>query len=91
MLDKKLKDLLDLAGGKAIIQDMDQYFILLTEKEFRKLKQEGVGGLTKQELVDKINNDIALWRVTQEEDRLSEISLEEAGKDGVDEIHYEKA
>lgn len=91
MLDKKLRELLDLAGGKAILQDADQYYLLLTEKEFRKLKLEGVGGLTKQELVDKINNDIALWRVTQEEDRLNEINLDEVGKEGLEEITYEKA
>lgn len=94
MLDKKLKEALDLLGGKAILEDNGQYFVLLSLKEFRKLRQEGVGGLTKQELVDKINNDIASWKFAQEEEKISEMALEEIAdiKDDEEpaEIVYEK-
>jgi hypothetical protein len=50
----------------------------------------GIEGLTKQELVDKINNDIAMWKVSQEEDRIDAINLDEIGKTVTDdEVHYE--
>jgi hypothetical protein len=89
MLDKKLKEALELLGGRAVIKDQDEHYILLTLREFRKIKQEGVLGLTKQELVDKINNDIASWKFSQEEDHLAEIELETLGEIKNDEVHYE--
>ena len=92
MLDKKLKEALDLIGGKAILKDQDQYYVLLTLKEFRKLQKTGIEGLTKQELIDKINNDIASWKFVQEEKKMEEIELEEmADIKENNEITYEKA
>jgi len=92
MMDKKLKEGLDLIGGKALVKDGDQYYVLITLKEFKKMKQEGIGGLTKQELVDRINNDIVAWKSAQEEDSIGKINLEEMAKQGIaDEIRYEKA
>ncbi|HEX7586021.1 MAG TPA: hypothetical protein VF390_00065 [Patescibacteria group bacterium] len=91
MLDKKLKDALELLGGKAIIKDADQLYILLTIKEFKKIRQEGIGGLTKQELIDRINNDIAAWKSSQEEDKLSALNLDDIGNKDSSEVHYEKA
>jgi len=90
MLDKKLKEALELAGGKAIIMEQDRYYVLMTLQEFRKVRQEGILGLTKQELVDKINNDIASWKYSQQEDQLNELNLEEIGEIKEDEIVYEK-
>jgi len=77
MLDKKLKEALDLLGGKAILKDQEQYYVLLSLKEFKKLRQEGVYGLTKQELVDKINNDITSWKFSQEEEKMDGLAMEE--------------
>jgi hypothetical protein len=94
MVDKKLKEALELLGGKAILKDQEDYYILLTLKEFRKMKQEGIEGLTKQELVDKINTDIAMWRMNQEKegDALDSVNWEEFEKnEGAQEIQYEKA
>jgi hypothetical protein len=92
MLDKKLKEALELIGGKAVIKDGDQYFVLLTLKEFKKLRQEGISTLTKQELVDKINNDIASWKFVQEEKKMDEVDLSEIADIKEDEeIRYEKA
>ena len=91
MLDKKLKDSLELLGGKAIIKDGEELYILLTIKEFKKIRQEGIGGLTKQELIDRINNDIAAWKSSQEEDKLSALNLDDIGKKDPDEVHYEQA
>ena len=92
MLDKKLKEALELVGGKAILKDQDQYYVLLTLNEFKKFQKAGIEGLTKQELVDKINNDIASWKFVQGEKKIEEMGLEEISdiKEN-DEITYEKA
>ncbi len=90
MLDKKLKEAMELLGGKAVIKDNGEYFVLLSLNEFRKIKKESVEGLTKAELVDKINNDIASWKFAQEEQKMAEIDLEELGQEKAEEIHYEK-
>jgi hypothetical protein len=91
MLDKKLRDTMELLGGKAVIKEGEEYFVLMNLREFKKMKQEGVLGLTKQELVDKINNDIASWKFSMEENRINKIDLEEIGEIKEDEVHYEKA
>lgn len=92
MLDKKLKEALELLGGRAVLKDGDSYYMLLSLKEFKKIRKEGVEGLTKQELVDKINNDIASWRFAQEEEKINALEPMEIGdiKDE-EEIRYEKA
>lgn len=90
MLDKKLKEALELLGGKAIIKDADQLYILMTVKEFKKIRQEGIGGLTKQELIDRINNDIAAWKSSQEEDELSSLNLNDIEKEKENEVRYER-
>lgn len=91
MLDKKLKEAMELLGGRAIVKDGDQYFILLALREFKKIRQEGLEGLTKQELVDKINNDIASWKFIQEERRSDMLNLDEIGGVSEEQISYEKA
>lgn len=91
MMDKKLREAIELLGGKAVVVDQDKYYILLTLKEFKKMRQESVEGLTKQELVDKINNDIASWKSSQEEKKLEEVDLAELGTVASSEIHYERA
>ena len=92
MIDKKMKEALELLGGKAIVKDNDDYFVLMTLREFKKSKQEGLGSLTKQELIDKINNDIAAWQITQASDDITKINLDELEKEAAEtEVHYEKA
>jgi hypothetical protein len=90
MIDKKLKDAMELLGGRVILKEQDCYYVLLSLSEFKKIKKEGVEGLTKQELIDKINNDIASWKVLQEERSLEDIDLAEVGQEKSDEIRYEK-
>ncbi len=91
MLDKKLKEAMELLGGRAIVKDGDQYYVLLSLREFKKIRQEGLEGLTKQELVDKINNDIASWKFIQEERRSDMLNLDEIGGVSEEQISYEKA
>ena len=56
------------------------------------MRQEGIEGLTKQELVDRINNDINVWKVSQEEQGVDELNLEEMVKQEIEEeVHYKKA
>ena len=93
MLDKKMQEALNLLGGRAVIKDEDSYYILLTLDEFKKIRQEGTQGLTKQELVDRINSDIASWKFSQEDDKIDSINLDEIEKEEGqnDEVRYEKS
>lgn len=91
MLDKKLREAMDLLGGKAVVKDGDQLFVVMTVREFKKFRQEGLEGLTKQELIDKINNDIASWKFIQEDKQADLIDLEEIGAIDESEVVYEKA
>jgi hypothetical protein len=91
MLDRKLKEALELLGGKAVVKDDEDYFVLLTLGEFKKIRYGEVGNLTKQELVDKINNDIAIWKSAQEEEKLNSIILDEMSQVDPEEVVYEKA
>ena len=80
MLDKKMQEALNLLGGRAVVKDQENYYILLTLSEFKKIRQEGTQGLTKQELVDRINSDIASWKFSQEDDKIDSINLDEIEK-----------
>ncbi len=91
MLDKKLKEALELLGGKAVVKDGEGYYIVLTLSEFKKIRLGEIGNLTKQELVDKINNDIAIWKSAQEEEKVNSIILDEIEKNNPEEVIYEKA
>jgi len=90
MLDKKMQEALNLLGGRAVIKDQENYYILLTLSEFKKIKQEGTQGLTKQELVDRINSDIASWKFSQDDDGIDGINLDEIEK-ADEEMIYEKS
>jgi len=90
MLDKKLKEAMELLGGKAVVNDADQTYIIMTLREFKKVRQEGIEGLTKQELIDKINNDIASWKFVQEEKQSELVELEEISEIDNSEMTYEK-
>ncbi|PIP27263.1 MAG: hypothetical protein COX30_02700 [Candidatus Moranbacteria bacterium CG23_combo_of_CG06-09_8_20_14_all_39_10] len=91
MLDKKLKEAIELLGGKAVVKDGEQLFIVMTLREFKKVSQEATSGLTKQELIDKINKDIASWKFAQEEKQGNSIDLDEIGEIEDNEVTYEKA
>lgn len=90
MLDKKLKEALELLGGKAVMKEGENYYVLMTLSEFKKIRHGEVGNLTKQELVDKINNDIAIWKSVQEEEKVNSIILDEIEKSDTGEVVYEK-
>ncbi len=90
-MDKKMQEALQLLGGRAVIKDGESYYILMTLNEFKKIRQESTQGLTKQELVDKINSDIVSWKTSQEEDKIENINLEDIeNEQNEGEVHYEK-
>ena len=90
-MDKKMHEALQLLGGRAVIKDGESYYILMTLNEFKKIRQESTQGLTKQELVDKINSDIVSWKTSQEEDKIENINLEDIeNEQNEGEVHYEK-
>ena len=70
MLSQELKNLIRDVGGKFIITENGKArYIAMSLKEFQKsiADKESIQALTEEELVDKINNDIAMWRENQEE------------------------
>jgi hypothetical protein len=82
MISKDLKDILDLAGGRYIIVEGGKpKYIVMNFDEYRAavLERKAIQALTEEELVDKINADISLWREGQGED-------EGAALDEVDEL-----
>ena len=89
MIEKKLKEALELLGGKAIINEGNEVFVLMSLKEFRKIRKEGIEGLTKQELIDKINNDIASWKFSQNQENQEKINLEDLGEESEESVFYE--
>lgn len=87
---KKLKRILDLirkTGDRYIFEDdQGNGFVILNIDDYENLvlKNSRVKDLSEEELLNKINKDIALWKTSQEEDKLdAEISelKEEAAED----------
>jgi PHD/YefM family antitoxin component YafN of YafNO toxin-antitoxin module len=67
---QKIVDLIKKTGDKAIIlnENGDPDYVLMAVGDYEDLvfgKAE-VRGLTEQELLDKINRDIAIWKTDQE-------------------------
>lgn len=83
---EKLIELINKTGDRCIILDHhgNPAFVLVPFKDYENLgKSEEIAGLTEEELLNKINHDIAFWRSTQEGDQsinwqVLEQALEEA-------------
>jgi transcriptional/translational regulatory protein YebC/TACO1 len=80
MLNKEIEDLVKNTGGKYIIVENGKpSYVAMSWKEYRNLIDSGkssIKSLTEGELIDKINNNIAMWRESQEnkeEDLIDEI------------------
>ena len=57
---KKVSDLLEYGDGKFLIVENDEpAFIVMTIDEYKKLKK---GQNTEADILDKINDDIELWK-----------------------------
>ena len=81
MFSKEFKDILDLAGGRYIIVENGRpKYIVMNFDEYRTtiLDRKAVQALTEDELIEKINADIALWREKQTaEDEIAIDEIEE--------------
>lgn len=80
MLNKEIADLIKNTGGKYIIVENGKpSYVAMSWKEYKNFLDSGkysIKSLTEEELIDKINNDIAMWRESQndgEEDLIDEI------------------
>ena len=68
---EKLINLLKKTGEKVVFSEsgnFDDFYLILALKDYEKLlgEQPNIKGLTGEELVDKINRDIALWKSQEE-------------------------
>ena len=75
---QKLVNLLKKTGDKAIVLDDhgDPSYVIMTISGYEDLilGKSGVADLTEDELLDKINRDIAIWKDSQE---LKELSVDQ--------------
>lgn len=68
MFSQELEDLISTVGGRYIIVENGQpKYIVMNFDEYRSalLDKKAVQTLTEEELIEKINSDIALWREKQ--------------------------
>ncbi len=85
---KKALNLAKRTGDKIIVFDnidnADSAYVVMNLNEYEKMliSSSDLRGLTEEELIDKINRDIAIWKSQQEfADQLSGVS-------GLDDLHY---
>lgn len=88
MISEELKEILDYAGGRYIIVENGKpKYIVMNFKEYKDalLDRKSIKTLTEEELVDKINSDISLWR--ENKGNSEEALVDEIEK--LEEIEYE--
>lgn len=67
------------SGDRCVIMEKGQpAFVLMKIEDYEDLlmAHSGIDGLTEEELLDKINREIALWRANQEDETAEEIMTE---------------
>lgn len=73
---EKIIKLIQKTGDKCIILDSqgNPAYVAMSFADYEKLilSNPGVKGLTEDELLEKINRDIALWRASQQGDKLAD-------------------
>ncbi|MDD3487090.1 MAG: hypothetical protein PHF35_01770 [Candidatus Moranbacteria bacterium] len=71
MLSKDLKEIIDLSGGRYIIvENGSPKYIVMNFDEYKSAifdRKSSVQSLTEEELIERINTDISLWREKQAE------------------------
>ncbi|MFA6993981.1 MAG: hypothetical protein WC268_05355 [Patescibacteria group bacterium] len=77
---RKILDLIKRTGDRAIFYDAqeDSSFAILPINEYEKLlfnNVDEIKGLTEEELLDKINRDIARWRADQELEKVGQAEV----------------
>lgn len=75
----KVKQLVKTVGGRCLIIDGDDVFVIMGIDEYKKLnllksyRGERITDLTEGELLDKINQDIAIWQESQSDNKVDDI------------------
>jgi aminoglycoside phosphotransferase family enzyme len=72
---QKVISLIRKTGDRMIIFDQEGFsYVLMNVDDYEDLllARSGVAGLTEEELLDKINREIAVWKSNQEDDTLNE-------------------
>lgn len=75
----KVKQLVKTVGGRCLIIDGDDIFVIMGIDEYKKLNLlksycgEKITDLTEGELLDKINQDIAIWQESQSDNKVDDI------------------
>jgi hypothetical protein len=87
-LDRAMK-LARMTGDRLIIYDRqspDSSYVVMSIDEYEKIAKKGrqVANLTEEELLDKINRDIAVWKSQQESDKKSKNYLKISDDPGLD-------
>ncbi|MFH1173405.1 MAG: hypothetical protein V1692_02655, partial [bacterium] len=72
----KIIELIGKTGDKCVVLGKNQeIYMVMTLKDYEKLVtgRSEVHNLTEEELLDKINRDIAIWRSSQEKEKANEL------------------
>lgn len=76
----KVFDLIKKTGDRCIVlsPDSDDAHVVMSLAEYERMtvRQADVSELSEDELLDKINRDIAVWKSQQEDDRQDEMLLD---------------
>lgn len=72
---KKILELLRKTGDRYLFEDENgEIYVLLSAKDYENLifKHSDIKDFSEEELLNKINKDIAIWKATQEDEKLLE-------------------
>ena len=70
---KKILDLLRKTGERFLLaDDDDNFFIILSAADYENLllKHSEIKDFSEEELLNKINKDVAIWKAAQEDEKL---------------------
>jgi hypothetical protein len=88
---KKILELIKKTGDRFIFEDEENnLYIVLGLADYENLiwKHSDVRELTEEELLNKINKDIALWKASQEEKNIINFEDFDEDKDSLEEDNY---
>jgi hypothetical protein len=80
MLNQEIKELIKKTGGKWVLAENGKSdFVVMSWNDFQEISsaKNEVKSLTEEELIDKINKDISLWREGQAQEGLEIDEIEE--------------
>jgi hypothetical protein len=78
----------EIGGRYIFVEDGKPSFVLMNIEEFKKIFGRKIENLSKEELLEKINKEIAAWREAQKEREIENI-LDEEKNEKKDETRYD--